>query len=259
MATLGMSRRVGAAALAVLLSTALPVEGQSLRGSRASLDIQNRIAQEHDFTFLRNGDHVLRFVDAGYLVRVRGNRDFELHGVSYPYARPEVELFIRRLASQYRSACGEKLVVTSLTRPTNRQPRNASEQSVHPTGMAIDLRLSGSAACRRWIEGVFLNLEKAAILEATRERYPAHYHVALFPRQYAAYVERVTDRPAQLVRRMASAGTDAVLEYRVRSGDSLWTIAREHGTTVDRLRSENRLRTSRILVGQTLRVPVARR
>jgi hypothetical protein len=258
MATLGMTARVGALALAVLLLGPLPAEGQSLRGSRASLDVQNRIAREHDFTFLRNGDQVSRFVNAGYLVRVRGNRDFELHGVSYPYARPEVELFIRRLAGQYRSACGEKLVVTSLTRPTSRQPRNASEQSVHPTGMAIDLRLSRNRPCRNWLEGVFVNLEKAGLLEATRERYPAHYHVALFPRQYAAYVERITDRPPQLVRRMASAGTGSVLEYQVRRGDSLWTIAREHGTTVDRLRSENRLRSSRILVGQTLKVPVAR-
>jgi LysM repeat protein len=41
----------------------------------------------------------------------------------------------------------------------------------------------------------------------------------------------------------------------VRSGDSLWSIARRHGTTVDRLRSANGLRTSRVKPGQTLTIP----
>jgi hypothetical protein len=249
-------RRVGVLALLVLLSAAGAADAQSLRGSRTSLDIQNRIAREHDYSFLRDGGQVLRFVNSGYLVPVKGNQDFELHAVSYPYARPEVELFLRRLASQYRSACGEKLVVTSLTRPQNRQPRNASEQSVHPTGMAIDLRLSRSRACRSWIEGVLLDLERARILEATRERYPAHYHLALFPNQYVAYVERLTGRRPQLLQRLASAAPEELVEHRVRRGDSLWTIAREYGTTVDRLRAENRLRSNRILAGQTLKVPV---
>jgi hypothetical protein len=257
MAHLGSTYRVGTTVLALLLLTASALQGQSLQGSQRSIDRQNRVAEEHDFTFLRDGRQVDRFVSAGYLVPVRPNRDFELHAVSYPYARPEVELFVRRLANQYRSACGEKLVVTSLTRPRNRQPRNASAQSVHPTGMALDLRLSGDCRCRSWLEGVLTSLERARILEATRERYPAHYHVAIFPQQYASYVEQITDRPPQLLQRMASAAPGEVIEYRVRRGDSLWTIAREHGTTVDRLRSENRLRSNRILAGQTLKVPVS--
>ena len=37
--------------------------------------------------------------------------DFELHRVSFPYARPELDLFLRRLSAQYRAACGERLVV----------------------------------------------------------------------------------------------------------------------------------------------------
>jgi hypothetical protein len=90
---------------------------QSLGGSPASLDRQVAQARAHDFSYLESGSRVRTFVDAGYLVAVRGNRDFELHAVSFPYARREVALFIERLSSQYHSACGEKLVVTSLTRP----------------------------------------------------------------------------------------------------------------------------------------------
>lgn len=265
--TMGAIGRVAArASLVVLIAGVLaPVEAQSLRGGTRSMDIQNQVARQHDFTFLRSGSQVRRFVEAGYLVPVRGNRDFDLHAVSYPYARPEAELFIRRLASQYRRACGEKLVVTSLTRPMNGQPRNASTRSVHPTGMAIDLRRSGDARCRAWLEGVLLDLERKRVLEATRERRPPHYHIALFPNQYRGYVERITGRPAQVKAQIAanvapaSSGPTEIVDYRVRSGESLWTIARDHGTTVAALQAENDLRSSRIVAGQTLKVPVRSR
>jgi hypothetical protein len=191
-------------------------------------------------------------VKAGYIVPVRANRDFDLHGVSYPYARPETRTFILRLAEQYRRGCGEKLVVTSLTRPLSRQPQNASDKSVHPTGMAVDIRRSNSPACRSWLENVLISLEKTGVLEATRERRPPHYHVALFPKPYSRYVADLTRRAND---RLASA--DA-LDYQVRRGDSLWEIARSHGTTVDRLREANDLRGSRIYAGQVLRVPTGR-
>ena len=61
-------------------------------------------------------------VEAGRLVKVDGNDDYRLAGVSYPYAQPEVKLFVERLAADYHATCGEQLVVTSLTRPISRQP-----------------------------------------------------------------------------------------------------------------------------------------
>ena len=133
---------------------------------------QKRVAEDHDFTFLRTSSEVRRFVSLGLLVRVKGDADHHLHRVSFPYARPEVRTFVQRIARQYRAACGEKLVVTSLTRPKNRQPRNSSHLSVHPTGMAVDLRRSDKRACRSWIEDTLLYLEGAGVLDATRERRP---------------------------------------------------------------------------------------
>jgi LysM repeat protein len=233
-----------------LLLLPIAVQGQSLRGSTRSVDHQFRVAHDHDFTFIESPAQVERFVAAGYLVPVRANRYFDLRGVSYPYARPETRTFILRLSEQYRRGCGEKLVVTSLTRPLSRQPRNASSRSVHPTGMAVDVRRSNNMACRSWIENVLLSLEKAGVLEATRESRPPHYHIALFPQQYARYVADLTSKPNT---RIASSD---VLDYRVRRGDSLWDIARSHGTTVDRLKEENDLRGSRIYAGQVLRIPL---
>lgn len=227
---------------------AVPAAAQSLRGSTPSLDLQNRVARQHDYTYISTSRQVRRFADAGYLVRVRSNTDYTVKaGVPFPYTRPEVAVFMRRLGQQYRNACGEQLVVTSLTRPTSRQPRNASPRSVHPTGMALDLRRSSRSSCRSWLEGVLMHLEGRGVLEATYERRPPHYHVALFPNQYEGYVESL--------RTAAASGST---EYYVRRGDSLWEIARDHGTSVDELRSSNGLRGSRIYAGQVLTVPVAR-
>ena len=49
--------------------------------------------------------------------------------------------------------------------------------------------------------------------------------------------------------------TFAVNEYRIRQGDSLLAIARQHGVTVQALRQANQLRGDRIVAGSTLRIP----
>jgi len=253
-APLRRSGRLLSGFLTGTLSFALVATGasaQSLQGSSASLDVQNRMARQHDFTFIDTPSRVAYFAAQGWLVRIRPTRDLELDTeVSYPYARSEVDLFLRRLSSQYRSACGEKLVVTSLTRPTSQQPRNASDRSVHPTGMAVDLRYSMNRSCRSWLEGVLTSLERQGVLEATRERRPVHYHVAIFPRQYAAYVANMESRQQE---RVADR-----LAYTVQRGDSLWEIARSHGTSVENLRSVNGLRGNRIYAGQVIDVPLDR-
>ncbi len=238
-----------------------PAESQSLRGSPASLDRQNEQARAHDFTYLETAADVRRFVEAGYLVPVRSGDNYEvLSSVSFPYARPEARLFIRRLAAQYRAACGERLVVTSLTRPRNRQPPNASSRSVHPTGMAIDLRVSSNAQCRSWLESTLLSLEGQGVLEAIRERRPPHYHVVVFPRPYANHVAQVTGQDAAV---LASAGGEGevtleYVEHRVRPGENLTRIARRYDTSPSRIQAENNLSSARILAGQTLRIPAYR-
>src|SRR5690606_40238842 len=195
------SRAMRAVRLAILISFVLcvtaPGRAQSLRGSPASLTRQYEQAKRHDYTFLRQPADVQRFVDLGLLVPVRPGPAYDLARVSFPYARPEVKLFLERLGRQYQAACGEKLVVTSLVRPTTRQPRNAADRSVHPTGMAMDLRRSNKASCRRWLERVLLQLEARGVLEATRENRPPHYHVALFPRPYVQYVAALTGESVQ--------------------------------------------------------------
>lgn len=244
---------------------------QSLRGSARSLTAQNAQARAHDFTYLRDSAHVRRFVELGYLVPLHGNRDYDLDDeVSFPYARPQVRTFVERLAGQYRRACGEVMVVTSLTRALNRQPPNASSRSVHPTGMAVDLRRSNHRPCRAWLEDVLLSLEANGVLEATRESRPPHYHIALYPEPYTRYVDGLRTGAVQTAETRVAAATDAAeaasaeddvaaaagsRSYRVRSGDALWDIARAHGTTIAAIQHSNSLPGSRIHPGQILTIP----
>ena len=162
---------------------AVPAAAQSLHGSHESLVRQNLVAQQHEYAYLRTTQDVMQSVGSGILVAVHGNDDFQLASgeVSFPYARPEVKTFLEQLSSAYHAACGEPLVVTSLVRPISRQPWNASPISVHPTGMAMDLRRSDRHACRLWLESTLLALEGEGMIEAIRERWPPHYHVAVFP------------------------------------------------------------------------------
>ncbi|HZJ00033.1 MAG TPA: DUF5715 family protein [Gemmatimonadaceae bacterium] len=190
----------------LLLAAAIPfrADAGTLRGSPSSMREQHEIAVHEDLTFTKKPSQVENLVDSGTLVMVESNEDFALSDVSFPFARPEVLLLIERLAAQYRQDNGEKLIVTSLTRPTALQPANAHKLSVHPAGMAVDFRVPATASERAWLEKALLGLENERVLDVTREKHPPHYHVAVFPAEYLAYAKarmadepRVVDAPAE--------------------------------------------------------------
>lgn len=184
---------------------AAPAFADELGGSPASVRHQHEVARQNDFTFIRTAAQVHKFVEEDRLTTVESNADLVVNDVSFPYTRPVVKLFVERLAAQYHAATGEQLVVTSLTRPTSLQPRNASPLSVHPAGMAVDLRIPTDARERRWLEQTLVSLEEAGVLDATRERHPAHYHVAVFPVHYEQYVAPLIAKEA-LAAAAAAAG-----------------------------------------------------
>jgi hypothetical protein len=239
---------------AALALCAAPADAQSLSGSRASIDRMYNHARSNDITFYRTGTGVRGGARAGNLVRMSGNDDYQLSGVSYPYVLSSTRTFVQRLGAQYREVCGEKLVITSGIRPTTLRLANSTDRSVHPTGMAIDIRRPRGGRCLLWLRETLLYLENQGVIEATEERRPPHFHVAVFPSPYRRYVGGAGEA------RTASRGGESSSRasrttYRVRSGDSLWEIARRHDTTVDRLRSANDMRSNRIVAGQVLIIP----
>lgn len=182
--------RAVAAGLAFLLSTSTAAEARDLlRGSPRSMQRQHGVAVQSGYRFAETPRDAEELLAAGELVEVPGNADYDVSRVSYPYALPEVRLFLERLGRQYREATGSPLVVTSLARPRSQQPANAHELSVHPAGMAVDLRVPRDAASRRWLEDTLVALERRGVLDVTRERRPPHYHVAIFPEAYREYAE----------------------------------------------------------------------
>ncbi len=243
---------------AALVLCAAPAGAQSLRGSPASIDRMYNHARSADLTFYRSSTGVRNAARDGDLVRMTGNADYQLSGVSYPYALGSTRTFVQRLGAQYRSVCGEPLVITSGMRPTSLRLANSTDRSVHPTGMAVDIRKPRGARCLAWLRETLLFLEGQGVIEATEERRPPHFHVAVFPAPYRRYVSNGAGEGKATASRGAASSSSARASrttYRVRSGDSLWEIARRHDTTVDRLREANDMRTNRIVAGQVLIIP----
>jgi LysM repeat protein len=304
----------------LLLTASAAIASPSLQPTHAGLVRQSQGAREAGLSYLENDQQVHDFVRRGLLVTLRGNDDYFIHpDVRHAAARPEVKAFVERLAQQYHTACGERLVVTSLVRPRNRQPWNSDPLSVHPTGMAVDLRISVSPSCRRWLESTLLDLEGDGLVEAARERVVPHYHVVVFP-SYGEQLERrgielpaatgtilvsapgigpiaipafvstattsatlpaamrtvaggsgstrtvpavqrslprrtsATAGKATSARRVSATKRSSTRRYKVRRGDNLWTIARQHGITVQAIRRANRI-PSRLKPGQVLAIP----
>ncbi|HEY7681696.1 MAG TPA: LysM peptidoglycan-binding domain-containing protein [Gemmatimonadales bacterium] len=77
----------------------------------------------------------------------------------------------------------------------------------------------------------------------------------VIPTRYVPVVAEPAERPAR-TRPVANASSSTTIRYRVRSGESLWTIAMSYGTTVERLRQLNALsRSERLKADQVIRVP----
>ena len=237
------------ASLTTLLLASLPglLAAQSLRGSPASVDRMYDYASSHQLHFYETSTGVKNAVDEGHFVRLSGNDDFQLHDVSFPYVLPATRTFVHRLAAEYHSACGKPLIVTSAVRPEAWQPPNSTPESVHPTGIAIDLH-KPRGRCLTWLRGVLKSLEDTGVIEATEEHYPPHFHVAVYSAPYKRYVERQTGNEV-----MVADGNPR--QYEIRKGDSLWSIAHRYGTSVETLQQMNDLDGSAIMAGQTIMVP----
>jgi hypothetical protein len=77
--------------------------------------------------------------------------------------------------------------------------------------MAVDLRVPHDADARKWLEQTLLNLEAGSLLDVTRERRPPHYHVAVFPEPYEAYVmPKIASEIAEAATRALDVATNAV-------------------------------------------------
>lgn len=201
------------AALLVAGAAGRPALASDLYGSRLSMEKQHAVAVDLDYDFARSASEVAEVVASGVFEEVVPNADFSMSGVSFPYAQPVVRSFVERLAAEYHFATSQLLVVTSLTRPLSEQPANASPLSVHPAGMAVDLRIPSSRRAQAWLSQRLLDLETLGVLDVTLERHPPHLHIAVYPEAFRAYAEGqdslVAERNAQRAVRVVATAVQA--------------------------------------------------
>lgn len=246
--------RQSAIYFALLIVIAMPrhATAQSLRGSMASVERMYDHAVRDGLTFYETTSAVRWAAARGELVQLRSDRGYEMHRVAFPFVRPATLTFVERLADDFDQVCGEPLVVTSGVRPETRQPANSSQRSVHPTGMAVDLHRP-QGFCLTWLRRTLLDLEGQGVIEATEEHHPAHFHVAVFGPEYMQYAAAHNEpRPTAMILARANTGGR---QYKVKPGDSLWSIAQKHATSVRQLVEINRLGRTKIRPGQTLIIP----
>lgn len=139
-----------------------------------------RSALQGGLDFYETPREVKRAIVRGELVPLRSTSTYRVSNVRTPYVRPRTRSFVAGLARDYRRACGQRLVVTSATRPMSRKLVNSSALSVHPAGIAVDLRRP-SGRCLTWLRRTLLAAERRGVVEATEERHPPHFHVAVLP------------------------------------------------------------------------------
>lgn len=174
-------------------------EAQSLRGSPSSVDRMYHRAHAAGLPFYESPDAVHSAAAAGKVTTLRGNMDYAVVGTRLPYVRPTTLRFIESLGAAHKMACGEPIVVTSGVRPTSRKLRNGHVKSVHPTGMAVDIRKS-PGACRDWLRKALLGLEAQGMIEAIEEYRPPHFHIAVFNApQTATVLAAVSHAPVEPV------------------------------------------------------------
>ena len=152
---------------------------QTLRGSQASVDRAYRFAVSNRIPFRRSRRSVDQAARGGQYVRLASGANYRLRGVGIPYLLPTTRAVLGDLAARYRRACGERLVVTSAIRLSSRRLVNSSRKSVHPTGLAFDMR-KPRGRCRTWLRSTLLSLERRGVLDATEERFPPHVHVVVY-------------------------------------------------------------------------------
>jgi hypothetical protein len=173
-----------AAALVVLSHTAAAQRGnrppEALHGSKASVEKMYSFAQRYGYPFYLTPTTLDSAIARGKLVALTGDATYELtRGVGFSYSTREAKQFVTQFAPQYLAACGTPLTVTSAARPMSRQPHNANPHSVHPTGIAVDIRRPPPGPCLTWVRTALADLEARGIVEATEERHPVHLHVAV--------------------------------------------------------------------------------
>lgn len=174
-------------AVVLVLGITAEAVGQEIIGSPESITMQHSYAEKGHLSFMQSESDVKKSLRSRLLFPITLNPHVKLHKVSFPYGLFTTQLFVDWFAKRHKNACGVGMTITSGTRPRNRQPSNAHKLSVHPTGMAVDIRIPATEECEWWMMNETLWLESLGVIDVTREFYSPHFHIAVFPERFLEY------------------------------------------------------------------------
>ncbi|HEY0996641.1 MAG TPA: DUF5715 family protein [Gemmatimonadaceae bacterium] len=151
----------------------------ALRGSRPKVQgtYYNTVAR--GVAFYDAMDEARAAIAAGKFVPLYGNQYYATYRMTLAYATPDARTFVETLAPQFVEHCDEMMVVTSALRPKEKSPRNGSPWTVHPTGIAVDIRKPRNRACWSWLRQRLLDYQAEGVVDATEEFHPPHFHIAV--------------------------------------------------------------------------------
>ncbi|MHB1264673.1 MAG: DUF5715 family protein [Gemmatimonadaceae bacterium] len=151
----------------------------ALRGSRPKVQGTYFNAVARGVPFYDGMDEARAAIAGGKFVPLYGNQFYATHRMTLAYAAPHARTFVETLAPQFVEHCDEMMVVTSALRPKERSPRNGSPWTVHPTGIAVDIRKPRNRACWSWLRQRLLDYQAEGVVDATEEFHPPHFHIAV--------------------------------------------------------------------------------
>ncbi len=175
----------------VIPTQPVPVETKDVwMDGRASLTGGLTTTSQQQFEYARRSGLIVvtssnlqALIASGYLEKIEGPNIRIKSNKVIPYVLPSTKAFVLKLAYDFgRAGCGALVVTSALRLADGPMPKHASPYSVHPTGMAVDSRVSGlSEPCRSWITAYLLNQESAKVVDATEELVSPHFHTVVPP------------------------------------------------------------------------------
>lgn len=151
-------------------------------GELSTSERQYLFAVANEFLFIENEAAYHRAIADGHLVRLQ--HPGLTVAARRPYVLPATAAFIYRLTDDFNESGCTGLRVNDATRLVSERPRNGSVFSVHPAGMAADLRIINlSERCYQVLSHLLHQAEAEVRTDATREHYPPHYHIVVIPEE----------------------------------------------------------------------------
>lgn len=147
-------------------------------GEVSSSKQQYHYALELKLPFMATESEYQAQIGSGYFIRLE-SPFMEVHA-KRPYALPSTVFFVTEMAREYYVfGCG-LLVVKDALRLIGERPRNGSLNSVHPAGMAVDIRTKYiPAECADWLRSYVIQKETEGKVDGTQEWKPEHLHIVV--------------------------------------------------------------------------------